>query len=84
MRGLSILVLASVGLALGQVPAAAKHKRVAHPVRHQAARTEPGSQFQGGVLKGPLYNGQDYLGDDPDPNIRAALIRDRSRYGGPD
>jgi hypothetical protein len=87
MRGLSIVVLASVGLALGQVPsatAAAKHKRVAHAVRHQTARTEPGSQFQGGVLKGPLYNGQDYLGDDPDPNIRASLIRDRSRYGGPD
>ena len=42
-----------------------------------------GSGFQGGVLAGPLYNGQDYLGDDPDPNIRAYLLRDLSgRYGG--
>ena len=31
----------------------------------------------------PLYNGQDYLGDDPDPNIRSYLIRDMARYGGP-
>ena len=27
-------------------------------------------------MRGPLYNGQDYLGDDPDPNIRAYLIKD--------
>ncbi len=32
----------------------------------------------------PLYNGQDYIGDDPDPNIRSYLIRDMSRYGGPE
>jgi hypothetical protein len=39
--------------------------------------------FQGGVLTGPLYNGQEYLGDDPDPNVRSYLIRDlTSRYGG--
>ena len=39
--------------------------------------------FQGGVMRGPLYNGQDYLGDDPDPNIRAYLLRDLTgRYGG--
>jgi transcriptional antiterminator NusG len=39
--------------------------------------------YPGGVMAGPLYNGQDYLGDDPDPNIRAYLLRDLSgRYGG--
>jgi hypothetical protein len=38
--------------------------------------------FQGGVLAGPLYNGQDYIGDDPDPNIRAYLLKDMSRYHG--
>ena len=58
--------------------------RSGHTVRHQAVRAQSGSQFQGGVLKGPLYNGQDYLGDDPDPNIRSFLIRDKSRYGGQD
>lgn len=37
------------------------------------------------VRAGPLYNGPDYLGDDPDPNIRAHLLKDLSgRYGGDD
>jgi hypothetical protein len=56
---------------------AGKHRRAAAA----APRT---SRYQGGVLAGPLYNGQDYLGDDPDPNIRSFLIRDKSRYGGVD
>jgi len=30
----------------------------------------------GGVPAGPLYNGQDYLGNDPDPNIRSQILRD--------
>ena len=40
------------------------------------------ASFQGGVMTGPLYNGQDYLGDDPDPNIRAYLLKDQTRYYG--
>jgi len=32
---------------------------------------------------GPVYNGPDYIGDDPDPFIRLMLKRDLSgRYGG--
>jgi hypothetical protein len=32
---------------------------------------------------GPLYNGTDYLGDDPDPFIRLQIERDLpARYGG--
>jgi len=34
---------------------------------------------------GPVYNGPDYLGDDPDPNIRFQLLRDLgAHYGGED
>ena len=87
MRGRTIAGTRKRGLGVGFGPdppaAAAKnatHKRAhaAHTVRHQAVRAQSGSQFQGGVLKGPLYNGQDYLGDDPDPNIRShILIRDK-------
>ena len=60
--------------------------QVAHSMEHRkaAAATTPGFRFQGGVPAGPLYNGQDYIGDDPDPNIRSYLIRDMSRYGGPE
>ena len=37
------------------------------------------------VRAGPLYNGPDYLGDDPDPNIRSQILRDLTgRYGGID
>jgi len=34
---------------------------------------------------GPLYNGNDYLGDDPDPFIRLQIQRDLgAKYGGED
>lgn len=82
------LMISAVGLAVAlPLPAeAAKNKK---KVRHHPGATAnamvPGgttATFQGGVLAGPLYNGQDYLGDDPDPNIRSYLLRDLgSRYG---
>ena len=58
----------------------------AHPAKHRrAAGAQPGARYQGGVLAGPLYNGQDYLGTDPDPNIRSQIMRDMGgRYGGND
>jgi hypothetical protein len=57
----------------------------AHSMQHRhAAAAKPGFRYQSGVPAGPLYNGQDYIGDDPDPNIRSYLIRDMTRYGGPE
>jgi hypothetical protein len=57
---------------------AAKHRRAAVAAR-------PGYWGQGSVRAGPFYNGQDYLGDDPDPNIRSQIQRDMGgRYGGND
>ena len=90
--------LTAVGLALYfAAPAEAakegKHVKVKKPAtsatvhagRHsRAAAAGPPGYFQNGVPRGPLYNGQDYLGDDPDPNIRSYLIRDMGRYGGID
>ena len=92
MKTLSIVVSA-IGLAfvLGSPAEAAKsgkHKKSAaavHTVKHRqtaAVVPPPGGDYQGGVMRGPLYNGQDYLGDDPDPNVRAFLIKNLSgRYG---
>ena len=91
-------VLAAAGLALCLAAPAeaakqgkhAKAKRHApsaavHAARHsRAAAAAPQGYFQGGVPRGPLYNGQDYLGDDPDPNIRSQILRDMGRYGGVD
>lgn len=81
------LIVSAIGLAVAASPAEAAKKKHRHYHSGVAANAmEPGgttATFQGGVMRGPLYNGQDYLGDDPDPNIRAYLLRDLSgRYGG--
>ena len=58
-----------------------KHKKLGAAAQSTAYRDNSaarGTTFQGGVLAGPLYNGPDYLGDDPDPSIRAQKIRAES------
>ena len=53
--------------------------------RRAALVAQPAFRYQGGVPAGPLYNGRDYLGNDPDPNIRSQILRDLGgRYGGND
>ena len=90
------LVAAGLALSLAAPAEAAKQGKHAkakrhalaaavHAARHsRAAATAPKGYFHGGVPRGPLYNGQDYLGDDPDPNIRSQILRDMGRYGGVD
>jgi len=79
------LIASMIGLAFvvaSPAEAAKKHRR---HVGNSANAMVPGgtaAPLQAGVLAGPLYNGQDYLGDDPDPNIRSYLLRDLTgRYG---
>jgi hypothetical protein len=89
MSSLALKLMACViGLAIvlaAAVPAdaakARKHKKV--------ARVQTTAQVQGNYRgshlfpAGPVYNGPDYLGDDPDPNIRFQLLRDLgAHYGG--
>jgi hypothetical protein len=74
-----VAALAVVGATLAD--AAKKHKHV------KVARTTTAQGQYRGVDKfpaGPLYyNGGEYLGDDPDPNIRFQLWRDLgSHFGG--
>src|SRR5690349_17674084 len=87
----NMLIAAAAGFALclagpAEAANAGKQKKPARAMkhRHSAVVAAPNSRFQNGVMAGPLYNGQDYLGDDPDPNIRLYLMRDMSRYGGTD
>jgi hypothetical protein len=87
---------AAVSLALclaapAEAAKTSKHKKPAagaatHATKHRSTTAEarPAFRFQGGVPAGPLYNGGDYLGDDPDPNIRSQILRDMGRYGGPE
>ena len=74
-----ILVLAAgIALALGASPADAKKARHPHKAAvavHRAKAAAPhcrgGNQFP----CGPVYWGNHYLGDDPDPFIRMQLLR---------
>jgi hypothetical protein len=90
MASLPLKLMASaIGLAFvlaAAAPAdaakARKHKR--HAAAH-AAKITDNSKYRGTNLfpAGPVYNGPDYLGDDPDPNIRFQIKRDLgAHYGG--
>ncbi|HET7192120.1 MAG TPA: hypothetical protein VFI98_09445 [Pseudolabrys sp.] len=58
-----------------------KHKKVAPTTK--LVRNDPLHRGTDLVPAGPLYFGDVYLGDDPDPNIRFQLLRDISgRMGG--
>jgi hypothetical protein len=78
----AVSCVALAGFVVSPADAASKRKSTAakQPAAQQQVNATPSSQ--GGVLKGPLYNGQDYLGDDPDPGIRAYLLKDMTRYQG--
>jgi hypothetical protein len=87
-HGILAVFTATFALCLASQAEAAKankHKKsgaVAQSTAYHQNYAARGTTFQGGVLAGPLYNGQDYIGNDPDPNIRSYLIRDMTRYGG--
>ncbi len=88
MSSLKLKCMACViGLAFAaaSVPAEAakarKHKKTTDS--HTSARVQ--GKYRGTNLypAGAIYNGQDYLGDDPDPFIRSQIFRDMgARYGG--
>jgi hypothetical protein len=80
------LIVSAVGVAfVSASPAEAAKKKYRHHSGISANAMAPGgttATYRSGVMTGPLYNGQDYLGDDPDPNVRAFLIKNLSgRYG---
>ena len=59
----------------------ARKPAAAHSVKHRSAAVAAPRRDPVRRPGGPLYNGQDYLGDDPDPNIRSQILRDHGRYG---
>ena len=85
VRPVLAVLSVAVGIALVAAPDADAAKARRHARAAVVAHAGPGSGGQWGtnlVRPGPLYNGADYLGTDPDPNIRAFIIKDLSgRYG---
>lgn len=89
MESFPKLILLAIGLAFlltASAPADAASK-VRKQKRHitQTTASMKTTHYRGRHLfpAGPLYNGPDYMGDDPDPFIRSQIMRDISgRYGG--
>jgi hypothetical protein len=74
---IKLMLLAAVGAALVAVPASAQptnHRRPAHTFQYSPA---PGV-FQNDTV---TLGGQ-YLGRDPDPNVRGEILKDDSEYNG--
>jgi hypothetical protein len=82
MGSLGVLAVVLVATTPADAANARKHKK------HVAARTvtvnaKSGYRGQNLFPAGPIYNGNDYLGDDPDPFIRSQIQRDLgAHYGG--
>ena len=76
------LAFALAAIAPADAAKARKYKkRLATPTATVAAK----SGYRGTNMfpAGPIYNGNDYLGDDPDPFIRSQILRDLdAHYGG--
>ncbi|MFN3655975.1 MAG: hypothetical protein ACK4UO_01825 [Pseudolabrys sp.] len=80
------LLAAAIGIVVAAAaqadaaPRKAKKKAVASAT---ASTASVPSRYRNKSLypQGPVYNGNDYIGDDPDPFIRYQLFRDMSRYG---
>jgi len=78
---LAVFMLSLAVAAASSANAAGKIKRPAVPQAGSTAPCRGANLFQ----CGPLYNGNDYLGTDPDPFIRLMIQRDLgARYGGGD
>ena len=69
-------------LALPAEAAKKQRARAPAPAAYAASTSCAGSTW-GTAGRGPVCNGPDYIGQDPDPNIRAYILKDLgSRYGG--
>lgn len=86
-RSLIVSITFAAGVALA-LPASAEPAKPTKPKKEvtAATTTRPVQLGYRGADKfrtGPLYNGPDYLGDDPDPFIRSQIQRDlTARYPG--
>jgi hypothetical protein len=78
-----IFLIAFVLFSASGADAAKKHKRPAGVSSEAAASAQASCRGSNVFHCGPIYNAYDYLGNDPDPFIRAMIQRDLgAKYGG--
>jgi hypothetical protein len=78
-----IATAAALTLCLALPAEAAKKKKRSHGSVAYSTSHAGGPGTWGTAHAGPMYNGPDYLGQDPDINVRAMILKDLSgRYGG--
>ena len=73
---IKLMLLTAVGGALLTAPASAQphHRRAAHTFQYNPAP---------GVFRNDTVDqGGQYLGRDPDPNVRSQILKDDSEYNG--
>ena len=82
----SMIFLVALALLSGSgADAANKPKRLAGVSPKTAAGAQASCRGSNVFHCGPIYNAYDYLGNDPDPFIRAMIQRDLgAKYGGPE
>jgi hypothetical protein len=87
-RSIKLMLLITAFAVIATAPADAanrkhlKHKKVA---AEHSANVSPRCRGDNQFPCGPLYyNGGEYLGDDPDPNIRFQIWRDLGAHFGGD
>jgi hypothetical protein len=78
------LLICALGLAVMAASSAAAAKKITKPAAPQATASSAVPCRGANLFHcGPLFNGNDYLGTDPDPFIRLMIQRDLgARYGG--
>ena len=79
---LFVAIAATMTLCLaGPAEAAKKKQRPRAHAAHADGTSCAGATW--GSARGPICNGPDYIGNDPDPHIRAYILKDLgTRYGG--
>ena len=74
-------LIASAALALpAEAASSKKHKATAHRASSATVQARPGSAADPYAV----YVGGEYIGRDPDPNIRAFMMRNPHIWDGPD
>lgn len=84
LRSIAIALVCTVVAVAVAAPGYAETRKQKKKEAAAAASAKMPARYHDPSLfpKGPVYWGDTYMGDDPDPFIRSQLLRDTGRFGG--